>query len=347
MKGKIIIVGTLVLLVALLLITRAARQARSDQLQNPYSGVISVTAVTARSEPFARIISETGVLTGNRESMIAARTGGQVISLLVEVGDHVKAGEPILKIDDELYGLEAERAKITFDKTKMDLDRTEKLHKQNSASDSELEGVRLMAKGAEVAYKMAEKTYHDATVKAPFSGVVAAKFTEVGQMISPGTPVVQLIDQANLKLTVQVPEESIRFIEVGAVAPVMIDALGITVEAKVMSIGSKASGSSRTFPVEVRFRGEDGIRPGMFARAEIEAGAIQSIVLPRVALLPDAGRNVVFVANDKVAQKTIVSLLGQNGDKVAVSGLTEGTVVVTTGNQLLSNGAALTVTMAE
>jgi len=347
MKGKIIIVATLAILVALLLITRAARQARSDQLQNPYTGIASVTAVVTKLEPFARTISETGVLTGNKESMIAAQTGGQVTALFVDAGEFVKAGEPILKIDDELYGLEAERAKITYEKAKMDLDRVERLHTQNSASDSDLEGLRLMAKGAEVAYKMAEKTFRDATIKAPFSGVIAAKFTEVGQMVGPGTPVVQLIDQANLKLILQIPEESIRFIKIGANAPVVIDALGITIEGKVASIGSKAYGGSRTFPVEIRFRAEESVRPGMFARAEIESGEIQAIVLPRVALLPDAGRSVVFVARDNLAEKTVVKILGQSGDKVAVEGLNEGAIVVTTGNQLLTNGASLSVTMAK
>ncbi len=347
MKGKIIIVGSLALLVVLLLITRAARQARSDQLQNPYNGVISVTAVTAKSEPFARIISESGVLSGNKESMIAAQTGGQVTSLLVEPGDHVRKGEPILKIDDELYCLEAERAQIMFNKAKMDLDRIEKLHQQNSASDSDLEGLKLMAKSAEVACKMAEKTYINATIKAPFSGVVSAKFTEVGQMIGPGMPVVQLIDQETLKLTVQIPEESIAFVKIGASTSVFIDALGLTVEGKVASIGSKASGGSRSFPVEIRIHGEEGVRSGMFARANIEAGSTQSIVLPRVALLPDAGRNIVFLVRDNLAEKAIVKILGQNGDNVAVEGVSPGDNVITTGNQLLTNGTSLSVTMAQ
>jgi len=347
MKGKLIIIVSLVLLVALLLATRAARQARSDQLQNPYSGVASVTAVTTKNEPFTRIISETGVLTGNKESMIAAQTGGQVTALLVDVGDYVKAGEAILKIDDELYGLEAERAKITYEKAKADLERIEKLHKQNGASDSDLEGMRLAAKGAEVGYKMADKTYRDGTVKAPFSGVIAAKYTEVGQMIGPGTPVVQLIDHSTVKLVVQVPEESIGFIPVGAPTTVTIDALNASFDARVASIGLKASGGARTFPVEVRFHGEPKVRSGMFARAEIEAGVINSIVLPRVAILPDAGRSIVFLAKNNLAEKAIVKVLGQRGDNIAVEGLPEGAIVVTTGNQLLTNGASLTITMAK
>lgn len=345
MKGKIIIVGSLVLLVALLLITRAARQAQSDQLQNPYSGVVSVMAVSAGMEPFARTISGTGVLTGNKESMIAAETGGQVTELLVDVGDQIAAGKTILKIDDELYGLEAERAKITFDKAKMDYDRIEKLHKQNSASDSDLEGARLMVKGAEVAYKMAEKNYTDAEVKAPFSGVVAEKFTEVGQIIGAGMSVVQLIDQSSLKLTLQITEESIRYVKTGAVAQVIIDALGLTVEGQVVSVGSKAAGGSRTFPVEVRIRGGEGIRSGMFARADIHAGTIEAIVLPRVAILPDAGRSIVYRVNNNTAEKIIVNLLAQQGDNVAIDGIAAGDVVVTTGNQLLTHGSSLNVTM--
>ena len=114
------------------------------------------------------------------------------------------------------------------------------------------------------------------------------------------------------------------------------------------SVGSKAASGARTFPVEVRIDGEEGLKSGMFARANIQAGQIENaIVLPRVCVLPDAGRSIVFVSRDKMDDKAVVQVLGQVGDRVAVVGVAPGDVVVTTGNQLLVRGTALDVTIAE
>jgi len=344
MKAKLIIIGAIGLLVALLLVTRAVHQAKSDQLQNPYTGVASVSAVIAKPRPFPRSIEETGVLLGAKEAIISAQTGGQIVKMLVDVGDFVRAGDPIIRIDDELFRLEAARAKNAYDKIKLDFERMQRLHQQSSASDADLEGMRLAMEGAEVGYKMAQKTYDDATVKAPFSGVVSQRFTEVGQMIERSMPVVQIVDNSQLKLILQIPEEQIRFVNLGAPAIVLVDAADDSVVGKVVSVGGKASAGARTFPVEIRLQGGGSLRSGMFARASIDAGFLMdAIVVPGLAVIPDAGRSIVYTAKDNLANRVVVTVLGVNKGETAVTGLVEGDVVITTGNLQVTQGTPLSI----
>lgn len=341
-KIKLYIYGAIVLVLIIMVVGKYIRQAKSDALSDAYSSVVSVRGIKLVPEPFARTIEETGILTGNKESMVATETGGRVMEIKVDVGSYVKEGDPMVRLDDELYKLDADRAKIAYDKAKMDLERLEKLYEQKSISSSDIEGARLGAKSAEVGYKAALKTYNEATIRAPFSGTVAAKLTEVGQMVERGTPVVQLVDVGSLKLVVQVDEEQLRYASIGANALVIIDALKDSVEGKVVAIGSRAVTGTRTFPIEVRVPGNGKLRSGMFARTEIVGETVSDgLLLPRVAIIPDAGRSIVFRAHGKRAEKVVVKLIGKQGERIAVEGLNAGDIVITDGNQGLTQGTSI------
>ncbi len=345
-KSQTILWGSVALLVVILVTGRILRQAKSDTLQDAYTGIVSVSGFVAEAEPFTRFIEESGTLAGNKESTIAAETGGRVTAVYVDVGGVVRAGEPLVRLDDELYRLESERAKVAFDKAQMDLERLEKLYQDKSISESEIEGARLAAKGAEVAYRMALKTYNDATIRAPFNGTVASKSTEVGQMVERGMAVVQLVDLSSLKLTVGVSESDVKYIIPGASATVVVDAAGDTVQGTVTAIGSRAASGARTFPVEVRLPGSPRLRSGMFARAIIAAKTEEkALLVPRAAILPDAGNTVIYLAHGGTAFKSVVDVIGTAGDRVAVDGIEAGDTVLTTGNQMLSHGSQINLSL--
>ena len=345
-RGKSLLWAMVAILIVGLVVGKFLRQAHSDTLQDAYTGIITVSGFVAEHQPFTRHIEESGVLTGNKESTIAAETGGRVVEINVEVGDNVRVGEPLVRLDDELYRLDSEHAKIAYDKAQMDLERLEKLYTDKSVSDSDIEAVRLAAKGAEVQYRMALKTYQDATIKAPFNGTVAAKFTEVGQMVERGAPIVQLVDLSTLKLIVPVSEADVKYVTPGAEAIIYIESAADTVRAQVAAVGSRATSGARTFPVELKMKGAKNLRSGMFARAIIAtATEHEAMLLPRAAVLPDAGNMIVFLANGATAQKQPVRIIGTTGDKIAVEGVSEGDTVLTTGNQALTHGSQITLTL--
>lgn len=346
MKSKLGFLAVVALLIVILLLTRATREAKSDQMQTPYTGIVSVNAVKVEPSTFPRIISETGALTGLKEAVISAQTGGRVAKVVVDVGDRVKAGDPMVIVDDTLYALEAARAQVAFEKAQMDYDRLKRLHDQNNLADVDLEGARLMVKGAEVGAKMAKKTADDATIRAPFDGLVSQRFTEVGQMIERSMPAVQLVDASQMKLTINVTEDQIRYISDGAEVNVSVDAISESFKGRVTAVGAKSAMGARSFPVEVRIPGDSRLKSGMFARASIEAGVMLDVyIVPRVAVIPEAGRMSLFLVHDNMANKTSVQVVGAEGDRIAITGIKSGDVVITTGNQELIDGTSLKVTL--
>jgi membrane fusion protein (multidrug efflux system) len=347
-KNHLILFAAVALLVVALLTGRMLRAAKNDEMKDSYTGIMTVDGFVLDYQPFTRSIEETGTLEGNKESTIAAETGGRVTEVYVEVGDLVTRGQPLVRLDDELYQLEAERAKIAYDKAQLDFTRLEKLYEQKSVSESDFENARLGAKAAEVQYRMADKTYRDATIRAPFSGTIAMRMTEVGQMLERGMPVVQLVDIATLKLTVAVSESELAYLSIGAPATIIVEAVGDTVSGEVSAIGSRATPGTRAFPVEMKLSGNDRLRSGMFARAVITADTISNgLLLPRAATLPDLGRIIVYLAKGASAQKQNVRILAELGDRVAVDGLAPGDTVIVTGNQLLAQGSPINLTLTK
>ncbi|MCX6640694.1 MAG: efflux RND transporter periplasmic adaptor subunit [bacterium] len=347
-KGKLILLLTLALIVVIIIVGRMLRQSEADALQETFTGIVSVKGLVVQPEPYVRHIEGSGVLVGNKEAMIAAETGGRVVEMKVDVGDYVRSGDALVRLDDELYQLESDRANIAYDKAKLDLGRMEKLYAEKSISESDLENARLMVKGAEVQYRLARKTYNDATIRAPFSGDVAARYTEVGQMVERGMPVVQLVDVSSLKLTVQIAEADVKLMKIGETATIIVDAVGDTVAGKVSAIGSRAVTGTRTFPVELRLPGASGLRSGMFARAVITTPVDENgLLLPRNAILPDMGKTVVFVARGDKAEKIPVRTITESGDRVAVEGISPGDTVLTLGNQMVSQGTQIKLTLEE
>lgn len=321
-------------------------QAKGDVAQNAYSSVIPVSGYVLELKPFVRTIEEAGTVQGQREAILSAETGGQIERIYVEVGDIVKAGAPLLKLDDAILGIEADRASIAYDKAQLDFGRIEKLYNESSISESDFEGAKLNLKAAEVQYRFARKSHEDATIRAPFGGTISAKLTEVGQMIDRGQPAFQIVDMETLKLKVAVPESDVSRVLPGATATVFVEALNDSIPAIVSTVGSRAMQGARTFPVELTFEAVDGLKSGMFARAFIFAGVdSSSILVPRAATLPDVGRTIVYVAKGNKAAKKIVKSTGMSGDQIAVQGIAEGDTLIVTGNQLLSQGTEIALTL--
>jgi membrane fusion protein (multidrug efflux system) len=345
-RTRITMIAVAALLVMVFAIAKASKDKRESGAETAYTSVIPVSGFVLETKPFESFIEESGTLQGRRESVLAAEVGGQVEQVYVEIGDVVKSGQSLLKLDDELLELDAERAKIAYDKAKLDFERVEAIYKDKGFSDSDLENARLGLKAAEVQYRAAKKMFEDATLRAPYSGTITAKMTEIGQMIEKGMPAFQIVDISQLKLPIAISENEIHNIHVGAAAKVFVESLKDTLDAEVTAVGARSTQGARTFPVELTMQGNEDVRAGMFARVSIFAGVdSNSLVIPRAATLPDVGRTVVFVAKGAKAEKKTVRILGTEQDQLAINGLMAGDTVIVTGNQLLSQGSQINLTL--
>jgi RND family efflux transporter MFP subunit len=189
-------------------------------------------------------------------------------------------------------------------------------------------------------------------ILAPFDGVVAAKHTEVGEWLSAGSPVVELVSLEELEAVVHVPERYYRMLRPGAPARLTLEALpGSVVRGRVSAIIPRADPQARTFQVKVRIPADAGrVAAGMLAEVEIEgvsgdgSEARLATIVPKDAVVRDGDKTLVYVLDGDGLAKAVPVVTGAGvGSWTVVDGAVKpGHKVVTRGNERLQSGQRVT-----
>ena len=199
--------------------------------------------------------------------------------------------------------------------------------------------------GAEAAAARVTRGY--ATLTAPFSGIVTEKHADAGALALPGQPLLVIEQAGDFRLEAAVEESRAGTVRLGQTARVSIDALGATVEGRVVEIVPAVETSSRSFIVKVdlprNLRGATEpaaeLRSGMFGRAWFPAGRRQAVAVPLSAVQSFGQLQSVYVVEDGVARQRLVTLGSRAADRIEVlSGLNAGERIVLTAAGGLRDG---------
>lgn len=175
------------------------------------------------------------------------------------------------------------------------------------------------------------RLYQDyAMIHAPISGVVIRKTVDVGQLATPGLPLITIEDSSAYWLEVAVGESQMQYVQLGQPASVRIDALGREFEAKVGEIIPAADSSSRSFTVKLDLPSEPGLRSGLYGRAAFSTSERKALSVAASALIEKGQLVGVFVVDsERRARFRLVKTGGKLGDRIEVlAGLKEGDEVV-------------------
>ena len=184
-------------------------------------------------------------------------------------------------------------------------------------------------------------------VVAPFDGWVIKEFTEVGQWIQAGGPIVELVDLSRVQVEVPLPERYVGEIKVGASVTATFDGLrGFQAKGRVFSVLAQADRNSRTFPIKVELPNADlMIKSGLVSRVILQVGApYEALVIPKDALVLRGGAEFVFVMKDASVSQVPVVAVNHVNNEVEINGQLEpGMMVVVEGNERLFPGQTVRV----
>lgn len=357
-KGIIMLAAAVVILGAGAILLARSRSTEAD-VTGPQRQPTAVEVTPAAMADVADVIPGVGNIIAMRDVSVASETAGRVLKVHMEVGDAVKAGATLVDVDAELKEAAAEQARAqmlaaqtNLEKAKKDFERTQTLFDSGDVADIELEGYRLayhaaeaQYKGASAALRAAERQVSDSRIKAPIAGIIAARRTEVGEMVAPGMEIANIVDISSIKVKLSVAEDDVVKLRVGQPAVLRIDSRhGEQFAGKIATVGAKSeSPNGHTYPVEVvvQNKGKDPLKVGMFARVEIQAGVAKGVLaISKESLVEDGAHPAVFVARDGIAQLRPVTL-GIRGTRLiqVVQGLERGELVITFGQKDLKDGA--------
>lgn len=280
-----------------------------------------------------------------KQSTVSAQISGRVVELLFDVGDYVKKGDVIARIDERevsqaFAGSQAQvaQAQATLVNAKANYERSQRLFERKFVSQAALDSALAQYKAAQAAAAaagasagVASTTKGYATILAPYSGVVAARQIEVGEMASPGKPIMTGFDPKDLRVVASVPQYKIDEVRNAPRAAVEFPAQHKWVQATSVTVLPVAD--SRTHTTRVRLNlPEDlrGVYPGMFARAYFTIGKAKKLLVPQAAVVRRSEVTGVYVVDDKGRPSLRQVRLGEaqiNGDVEILAGLASGETV--------------------
>lgn len=224
---------------------------------------------TPKTEPGQRLF--TGTFEPFRETKISAETQGRINRITVDAGSIVTKGQTIVQLDDALLKLQLQSVDVQIEGLTADVNRNTNLLKADAVQAVQLEKSELGLKSALVQRATILEQIHKSTIKAPFNGIVYAKLNEVGGFAAPGVPLLHIIDIDQLKFTINVPENDLKYFKIGQTHDLIADAFpDKKIVGKVTMISSKANVGS-SFPVQftVKNFSNQTLRAGMFGKIEL------------------------------------------------------------------------------
>lgn len=326
-----------------------------------------VVIATADLRAVVERVPVSGTVTSPRVARLSPAVAGLVQEVLVEAGDHVAKGEPLLRLDPALAQLAVDAAKAASDQGREELTDArrrladaEKLAQSRGVAETEVRARRTEVRSDAATLRLREAEQRAEAerlrrheIRAPFEGVISRKLTEVGEWVSPGDPVLELVADRGLRIDFRVPQEY--FPRIGRDTPldIRMDALPEQpVPGRIGEIVPVSDPSARTFLVRVYPEQPDlPLTPGMSASGTLRLRTgEQGVVVSRDALLrhPD-GRVTVWVVEDggdgppRVAERQVRTGLAFDGLVSISSGLEAGARVVVQGNEALQQDQRIAI----
>ena len=301
-----------------------------------------VSVITAQAED----VDVTNTFTSNIEpyatNNIVSQTAGRIVSINAEVGQRVRKGQLLAKMDD--VNLAKTRMQYVNDST--ELARLTQLYEIGAIAQSDYDMAKLALNVTQKTYQnLAENTY----LRSPINGVVTARNYDKGDMYSMAQPIFVVEQIQPVKMLVNVSESLFTQVHEGMEFDIDVDAYPDEVfKGKVNLLYPTVSATTHTFPVEVICQNADQrLRPGMFARVTANFGTNHNVVVPDVAVVKQqgSGEHFVYVLQpDNTVKYTLVELGRRLGNRYEiVNGINEGDRIVTEGQVRLKDGVSVTI----
>jgi membrane fusion protein (multidrug efflux system) len=351
-KVRLLVIGGLVAVVAVLAgiwIKNLKSMIAAGKSFVPPPETVTTTKVESGSWRSAR--AAVGSLVAVHGVTLGAELPGVIKEIHFESGTSVHKGDVLVRLDISTEEAQLESASADAALAKVSLERARQLRKTEANTVADLDAAEARAKQTDAAVATLRATIAKKTIRAPFDGRIAIRQVDLGQSVSPGTPLASLQSVDPIYAEFALPQQALADVKMGQQAQMRTDIFpGASWQGKVGTINSEVDVATRNVRIRATFPNADGrLRPGMFVNVEVVSGDVHPVLtIPATAVLYAPYGDSVFVAEDKAghlaARQKFVRLGERRGDLIAVeSGLEAGETVVSSGAFKLRNGMAIAV----
>jgi len=314
---------------------------KAEKKQEEEIRVENVKTAVLETQEIARKIDFSTTLEPYNKVMVAPTMAGRIDKIHVEVGSKVQANQLLVEMDKTTYL----QTKVSFDNLAVDFQRISTLYNSGNIAQQTYDQTKAQYESLKTNVQNLER---NTFLRAPFSGVIAAKNYENGELYA-GTPILLLVDMANLKAHINIPESYYPSIKEGMNVAITSDVFTDKEFKGIIEIVSPViDATTHTFQVQIKISNAGGVlRPGMFARIGVDFDKINVKVVPYQAVLKLQGSNerYVYVNKNGVAKRVKVQMGKRYDDKIEILSdeLKEGDQLVVVGQARLVDGVKVNV----
>ena len=316
--------------------SKTAEQPQTAEVRLPN---VAIMAASYKDVP------QSDVYTANVEAYaknnIAPQSASRIQKIYVEVGDFVRAGQIVAKMDE----VSLNQSKLSMANDSLEYSRIKKLYEQGGVSKSDFDAMELKYNVTRSQY---QNLLENTILRSPVSGVITARNYDQGDMYA-GSPIYVVEQITPVKLFVGISEMDYTKVKKNDAVTLTADALpGKTFTGRIARIYPTIDAATHTFTAEVNVANSDRLlRPGMYARVTVNFGSNHSIVVPDDCVVKQQGsgvRSVFVLQADNTVKEAVVTLGRHFGTEYEIlSGISEGDNVVVKGQASLKNGSKVNV----
>lgn len=319
----------------------------------------------AEVQAWESTIEAIGSIASAKGVAITTEVPGTVTKIHFDSGDVVKAGQVLVSLDASVEQAQLASALARKEMAETNLKRTKALVERGAVAQATLDNEASMLKSSTAEAAALQAQIARKTIRAPFAGKLGLRDVNLGQLLSPGTPVTTLESIDAVYIDFSLPQQRLAEVRAGMPVRVTLESTeGPPLDGTIAAIDPGIDPSTRSIKLRAAVKNQtDALRPGMFARVQVVLPDKKSLVIvPLTALVRAPYGDSVFVVEDKkaddpgvretpdgkpvkVARQQFVRTGPQRGDFVAIlDGVENGREVVSTGAFKLRNGSPITIT---
>jgi membrane fusion protein, multidrug efflux system len=336
---------------------------QASRAQGPPPTLVKTAPIVSMS--FHDQVTLIGRTEAKSQSSIVSAVSGGVESINANEGEYVERGVTLVTIDSRRIRLsylakkaEAAEEKAQSELAEKNLKRAQELFSKNIVAENRLDTEKASSVVAVQRYerlnaeaKRLKIDLDNCTIDAPYAGYTVRRLVDIGEWVSPGTPVFEMVDLSSVKVTVDLPERYFGQVAVGSAVTISVSGSGAPNESGAPLIGlvtgvaPSALEDTHTFPVYVTISDHDNrLGAGMLVRATLSLKRqFTSLAVSKDAIVRQGASTMIYTIADGKAAPIPVQIGSTSGSMVSVTGpgLQEGTPIVVLGNERIYPGATV------
>ncbi|MBL7861873.1 MAG: efflux RND transporter periplasmic adaptor subunit [Cyclobacteriaceae bacterium] len=317
------------------------------------NNAVLISTWTLEAKPFAHFVDVRGAVESRKNVSLSAMTGGKVDQVYVREGQSVTAGQVLVSLEADILNSTIAELKTSLELATTIYEKQEKLWAQKIGSEVQYLQAKNNKESLEKRLEVAKAQLDQTMVKAPFSGTIDRVDALVGEMASPGIPLVRMVNPNDMYVKADVSEDFIGKLKAGDGVEIFFPAFDKKIKSTILSVGQVINAENRTFRVEARLENEVNAKPN-----QVVVISVRDYVNPKVFQIPtkilqrdSEGQYVFRIENQEntpVAKKVYVEPgLSYDGLTEILKGLTGTEQLVYEGFREVTEGAELKIAKTE